>query len=344
MIFILYLSDVYAQGKVGRQIQEERRRMDLPVSVDINEEGPREGFQIEPGPIATADKIALIEALSACGLRRIQIASLVNPKHVSGWADAEAVIDGFAARDGVEYSALWFNESGLKRALAFEGKLTLAGFISLSASEAFAIRNLNRDRAGQIEAMRHYARVHRQAGVPIAKIIVMAAFGCNFAGDVSPAKVVETVEDARAIAREAGLDVRDVTLADSMGWATPRRVAAAVGAVRERWDDLQIALHLHDTRGQGIACAYEGLRLGVTAFDAAVAGLGGCPFAGQPGAPGNIATEELALLCEEMGIATGLDIEALIEAGRLAERIVGHKLPSAALRSGTLGAFRRRAA
>ena len=147
-----------------------------------------------------------------------------------------------------------------------------------------------------------------------------------------------------AIAREAGVEVQDVTLADSMGWATPRRVADAIGAVRDRFDDVRIALHLHDTRGQGIACAYEGLRLGVTAFDAAVAGLGGCPFAGQPGAPGNIATEELALLCEEMGISTGLNIEALIEAGRLAERIVGHRLPSAALRSGTLAAFRRRSA
>ncbi|MBR1246171.1 hydroxymethylglutaryl-CoA lyase [Bradyrhizobium sp. AUGA SZCCT0169] len=318
--------------------------MDLPNSVVISEEGPREGFQIEQGPIATADKIALIDALSNCGLRRIQIASFVNAKHVPGWADAEAVVEGFTARQGVEYSALWFNEGGLRRALAFGGKLTLAGFISLSASEAFAIRNLNRDRAGQLEAMRKYVGVHQEAGVPIAKIIVMAAFGCNFSGDVSPTTVVGTVADGLAVAREFGVEVRDVALADSMGWATPRRVAAAVGAVRDCWPDLRIALHLHDTRGQGIACAYEGLRLGVTAFDAAVAGLGGCPFAGQPGAPGNIATEELALLCDEMGIATGLDIEALIEAGRLAERIVGHSLPSAALRSGTLAAFRKRAA
>jgi isopropylmalate/homocitrate/citramalate synthase len=323
---------------------KERLLMDLPDSIVITEEGPREGFQIEPGPIATADKIALIDALSACGLRRIQVGSFVNPEHVPGWADAEAVIEGFTPRKGVEYTALWFNEGGLNRALAFEGKLTLGGFISLSASEPFAIRNLNRDRAGQIEAMRQYVHVHRVAGIPIAKIIVMAAFGCNFAGDVAPAKVVQTVADGLAIARDAGIEVRQVSLADSMGWATPKRVAAAVGAVRERWDDLRIALHLHDTRGQGIACAYEGLRLGVTSFDAAVAGLGGCPFAGQPGAPGNIATEELALLCEEMGISTGLDTEALIEAGRLAERIVGHRLPSAALRSGTLGAFRRRAA
>ena len=318
--------------------------MDLPDSVVINEEGPREGFQIEPGPIATADKIALIDALSACGLRRIQVGSFVNPKHVPGWADAEAVIGGFTARKGVAYTALWFNEIGMRRALAFKGKLTLGGFISLCTSEPFTIRNLNRDRAGQIETMGQYVRVHREAGIPIAKIIIMAAFGCNFAGDISPAKVVETVADALAIARDAGVEVRDISLADSMGWATPRRVAAAVGAVRDRWDDLRIGLHLHDTRGQGIACAYEGLRLGVTSFDAAVAGLGGCPFAGQPGAPGNIATEELALLCEEMGISTGLDIEALIETARLAERIVGHRLPSAALRSGTLAAFRRQAA
>ncbi|MGX1322051.1 isopropylmalate/homocitrate/citramalate synthase [Bradyrhizobium sp. USDA 377] len=317
--------------------------MDLPNRIVITEEGPREGFQIEPGPIATADKIALIDALSATGLSRIQVASFVNPKHVPGWADAEQVVAGFSPRADVAYTALWLNDSGLQRASAFKGKLTLAGFISLSASEPFALRNLNRDRAGQVEAMRNYVRAHRQADVPIAKIIVMAAFGCNFGGDVSAAKVVETVSDGLTIAREAGIEVREVSLADSMGWATPRRVAAAVGAVRDRWADLRIALHLHDTRGQGIACAYEGLRLGVTAFDAAVAGLGGCPFAGQPGAPGNIATEELALLCEEMGIATGLDIEALIEAGRLAERIVGHRLPSAALRSGTLAAMRRRA-
>ena len=317
---------------------------DIPRSVEISEEGPREGFQIEKGPIATADKIALIDALSLCGFRRIQVASFVSTKYVPGWADAEAVVAGMTSRPEIEYSAIWFNEGGLRRALAFGGKLTLAGFISLSASEPFGIKNLNRDRSGQIEAMRTFVRVHKELGLPIAKIIVMAAFGCNYAGDIAPDKVVAATADALAIAVEAGVDVGHVTLADSMGWATPRRIAAAVDAVRERWPDLDIALHLHDTRGQGIACAYEGLRLGVTRFDAAVAGLGGCPFAGQPGAPGNIATEELALLCEEMGIVTGLDIETLIEAGRLAERIVGHPLPSAALRSGTLAAFRRKAA
>jgi isopropylmalate/homocitrate/citramalate synthase len=318
--------------------------MDLPKKVVISEEGPREGFQIEKGPIATSDKIALIDALSHCGFEHIQAASFVSVKHVPGWADAEAVVEGITCRPGVAYSALWFNEAGLRRALAFKGKLTLAGSISLSASEPFGIKNLNRDRPGQIEAMRSHVRAHQQAGVPIDKVIIMASFGCNYSGDVAPRQVVDAVADALVIAKDAGLGVKRVTLADSMGWATPRRVTTAVTAVRERWPDLEIELHLHDTRGQGIACAYEGLRLGVTHFDAAVAGLGGCPFAGQPGAPGNIATEELALLCEEMGIATGLDIEALIEAGRLAERVVGHRLPSAALRSGTLAAFRRKAA
>src|SRR5271166_3160786 len=141
--------------------------MDLPRSVIISEEGPREGFQIEKGPIKTADKIALIDALSACGLTHIQVASFVNAKHVPGWADAEAVVEGFKARAGIDYSAVWFNATGLRRALVFKGKLKLVGFISLSASEPFAIRNLNRDRASQIEAMKNYVQAHCDAGLPI---------------------------------------------------------------------------------------------------------------------------------------------------------------------------------
>jgi isopropylmalate/homocitrate/citramalate synthase len=317
---------------------------DLPASIEITEEGPREGFQIEKGPISTADKVALIDALSLCGFRTIQAASFVSQKHVPGWVDAEAVVSGFSAKPGTAYTALWFNESGFNRALAFRDKLALEGSIALTASEAFTLKNLNRDRAGQIEAQRKQIALHAAVGVPTPRIIVMASFGCNYSGDVAPATVVAAVTDGMAIAGEAGIDIRRISIADSMGWATPRRVAAVVGAVRERWPDHELSLHLHDTRGLGIACAFEGLRLGVRHFDAAVAGLGGCPFAGQPGAPGNIATEELVLLAEEMGVATGIDIDALLDAGRLAERIVGRQLPSAALRSGTIDAFRRRAA
>ena len=138
--------------------------------------------------------------------------------------------------------------------------------------------------------------------------------------------------------------IRDLTLADTMGWANPRQIETVIGEVRNRWPELRLALHLHDTRGLGIANAMAGLRMGVARFDAAVGGLGGCPFAGQPGAPGNIATEELVLLCAELGIETGIDLEALVEAGRLAERILDRRLPSAVLRGGTLARFRAQAA
>jgi len=317
---------------------------DLPHAVEISEEGPREGFQIEKGKIGSADKIALIDALSATGVKSIQVVSFVSPKLVPSWADAETVVAGFTAAPGVAYTALWFNEAGLARALAFRDKLSLKGSISLSASEAFSRKNLNRDRPGQIEAMRRQTAAHVAAGIAVTRIGVMAAFGCNYSGDISPADVITTVADGLGIATEAGQTIRDLSLADTMGWATPARIERVVGAVRSRWPALALSLHLHDTRGLGIANAYEGLRLGVARYDAAVAGLGGCPFAGQPGAPGNIATEELALLCEEMGIATGIDLEALIAAARLAEQIVGRQLPSAALRSGTLKGFRSKAA
>jgi isopropylmalate/homocitrate/citramalate synthase len=317
---------------------------DLPKSVDIFEEGPREGFQIEPGPIPTADKIALIEALAETGLRHIQLCSFVNTRLVPGWADAEAVAAGFRPKPGEDYTALWFNETGLNRALAFRDRLTMSGSISLAASNAFSLKNLNRGHAENLAAMRKQTAAHQQHGIAVTRVGVMAAFGCNYQGDIAPAQVVQTVADGLAVAAEYGATITDVSLADTMGWATPIRIERGVAAVRERWPGLRIGLHLHDTRGLAVANAHAGLRLGVTKFDSTVGGLGGCPFAGQRGAAGNICTEELALLCEEMGIETGIDLDALIEVGRLAERIVGHQLPSELLRAGSLDAFRRKAA
>ena len=317
---------------------------DLPARVEINEEGPREGFQIEPGPIPTSDKVALIDALSATGVRRIQVASFVNPKLVPGWADAEAVVAGFTPRAGVEYHALWFSPSGMGRAQAFADRLTLFGSVTVAASEAFSRRNLNRDHAAQLEANRANVAAHAAAGIPVNRVSVQAAFGCNFSGDVPADRVVAVVADALALANEAGATITRLSLADSMGWATPARVERALGAVRARWPDLPITLHLHDTRGLGIACAHAGLRMGVASFDAAVGGLGGCPFAAHPGAPGNVATEELVFLLDELGIETGVDLDALLEAGALAERIVGRKLPSALLRGGGLSGLRQKAA
>ncbi len=317
---------------------------DMPKSVEIHEEGPREGFQIEPGPIATSDKIRLIEALAETGLHHIQVCSFVNPKLVPGWADAEEVIVGFEARSGVHYTALWFNARGLERALAFSEKLTITGSISLSASEAFSRKNLNRAHADNVDAMRAQTALHLEKGVIVNRIGVMAAFGCNYQGDIDPADVVRTIEDGLAVAAEHGTEITIVSLADTMGWASPMRIERVVGDVRARWPDKTISLHLHNTRGLAVANAHAGLKLGVTRFDSTVGGLGGCPFAGQKGAAGNICTEELVLLCEEMGISTGVDLDRLIEVGRMAEEIVGHMLPSELIHAGSLNAFRRQAA
>jgi isopropylmalate/homocitrate/citramalate synthase len=317
---------------------------DLPSTVDVHEEGPREGFQIEPGPISTADKIRLIEALADTGLRHIQVCSFVNPKVVPSWADAEAVVAGFTAKPGIDYTALWFNAAGLERALAFRDKLKVAGAIALTASEGFTRKNLNRSHAENVEAMRKQTALHLSRGVPVNRIGVMAAFGCNYQGDIAPAQVIRTLEDGLAIAAEAGTEITLFSLADTMGWATPARIERVLGDVRARWPDKQLALHLHDTRGLAVANAHAGLRMGVRQFDSTVGGLGGCPFAGQKGAAGNICTEELVMLCEEMGIRTGVDLDRLIEVGRLAETIVGHQLPSELIHAGSLDAFRRKAA
>jgi len=317
---------------------------DLPTHVDIHEEGPREGFQIEPGPIATADKIRLIEALAETGLRHIQVCSFVSPRLVPGWADAEATVAGFRARPGIDYTALWFNASGLERALAFRDKLKVTGAIALTASEAFTRKNLNRSHAENVEAMRKQTALHLSKNVPVNRIGVMAAFGCNYQGDISPAQVISTLEDGMAIAAEAGTQITAFSLADTMGWATPARIERTLSEVRARWPQMQLALHLHDTRGLAVANAHAGLRMGVRQFDSTVGGLGGCPFAGQKGAAGNICTEELVLLCEEMGIRTGVDLDRLIEVGRMAEEIVGHVLPSELIHAGSLDAFRRKSA
>jgi hydroxymethylglutaryl-CoA lyase len=317
---------------------------DLPSHVEVHEEGPREGFQIEPGPIATVDKVRLIEALAETGLGHIQVCSFVNPGLVPGWADAETVVEGFKTKPGIDYTALWFNASGLDRALKFRDKLAIAGSIALTASEAFTRKNLNRSHAQNLEAMRTQTSLHLSKGVPVGRIGVMAAFGCNYQGDIEPAQVIRTLEDGLAIAADTGAQVKLFSLADTMGWATPARIERVLGEVRSRWPEKQLSLHLHDTRGLAVANAHAGLRMGVNRFDSTVGGLGGCPFAGQKGAAGNICTEELVLLCEEMGIRTGVDLDRLIEVGRMAEVIVGHQLPSELIHAGSLDAFRRKVA
>ena len=314
---------------------------DLPTCVFIKEEGPREGFQIEPGPIPTADKIALIDALSQTGLDHIQTVSFVNPARVPGMADAEAVVAGITPVEGVRHTGLWLNQQGFLRAIA-TGRLYMEGKITLYASPGFLQRNQNRTPEAQLAAQPELIRLYQAHSVPITTCFITAAFGSNFDGDVAPAEVVDLARTLFRIAGEHGETPAILGLADTMAWANPDKIKRVVGAVRAALPDVAVSLHLHDTRGLGLANAYAGLQMGVAHFDAAVAGLGGCPFASHKGAAGNICTEDLVLMCHEMGIATGIDLEALIEAARLAERIVGHPLPGAVKTGGSLAALRAR--
>jgi len=312
---------------------------DLPKRIHIQEEGPREGFQFEKGTIPTRRKIELIDRLSLTGLDHIQIVSFVNPKAVPGMADAEEVVRGITPQPGVAYTALWLNEKGFERAMAV-GTIDVKGSLILSASSTFLKRNQNRAPQEQLQAQRTLIGMYKQHGVEVVRGGIMAAFGCNFEGDIPAKRVSELVRQILDIAAENGVTLKYVLLADTMAWATPQSIKRLLGVVRSDFPGVEFALHLHDTRGMGIANAYAGLEMGVTRYDSSVAGLGGCPFAGHRGAAGNVCTEDLVFMCHEMGIETGIDLEALIECARLAEDIVGHPLPGSVMKGGSLERLR----
>jgi hydroxymethylglutaryl-CoA lyase len=312
---------------------------DWPKHVHIHEEGPREGFQFEKRPIPTERKVELIDALSETGLPEIQVVSFVNPKRVPGMADADEVVSRFRKKAGVRYSGLWLNEQGLHRAIATR-KIDVKGRMVLCASEPFLARNQNATLEQMVEGVRNMIGVYKQNGIPVVEGGVQAAFGCNFKGEIAVEEVLAIVHRIMSIAAEHQITLENLVLADTMAWATPRRIRSVVGAVRERYPDLNITLHLHDTRGMGIANAYAGLEMGVSSFDSSVAGLGGCPFAAHKGAAGNVCTEDLVFMCEEMGIDTGVDLDKLIAASILAEEIVGHPLPGSVKQGGSLSKYR----
>jgi hydroxymethylglutaryl-CoA lyase len=313
---------------------------DLPQKVMINEEGPREGFQIESASIPTRDKVALIDMLSQTGVKHMQIVSFVNPKAVPGMADAEQVVTAVKMNPAIDYTGLWLNQRGYKRALATD-RLTMEGAITLYASNGFLQRNQNRTPQQQLAAQHELIAMYQADGVPIKRAFISSAFGCNFEGDIPVARVVDLVGQVLAIAREHGENPGRVGLGDTMGWATPESIRRVVGAVRDQFPELPLSLHLHDTRGMGIANAYAGLQMGVDAYDSAVAGLGGCPFAGNRGAAGNVCTEDLVFMCEEMGIDTGIDLERMIECALFAEKVVGHPLSGSVKTGGILGKYRK---
>ncbi|MDP3759872.1 MAG: hydroxymethylglutaryl-CoA lyase [Ramlibacter sp.] len=307
----------------------------LPARVEIHEEGPREGFQIEPPGFSIADRAALVEALADSGLTRIQVASFVNPARVPQMADAAELFAAIRRKPGVRYTALWLNEQGFDRARA-TAAVDLAGTLYFYASDAFSRQNNGRGAAEQAQGQRGWVARYRAEGLAIESAYVMTAFGCNLEGAISEERVAESLRFIAQLQQDEGFRLPAVYLADTVGWAEPRMIRRRIDLVRDLLPGVRVGLHLHDTRGLGMANALAALEHGVDLFDASVAGLGGCPFCGHAhgGAAGNICTEDLAFLCEQMGIATGIDLPRLLDAARLAERIIGRRLDGKLMHSG----------
>ena len=308
---------------------------ELPARVEIHEEGPREGFQIEPPGFSIAERAALVHALADTGLRHIQVASFVNPRRVPQMADAEQLFAALRKRPGVRYTGLWLNEAGFERARACPA-VDLQGTLYFYASDAFSRANNGCGAQEQAERQRGWIQRYREAGLAIESAYVMTAFGCNLQGEVSEAELDAVLRFIDTLCRDEGLQLPALYLADTVGHGHPLSVARRVDLVRQRLPGVRVGLHLHDTRGLGLANALAALQLGVDLFDASVAGLGGCPFCGNQhgGAAGNVCTEDLVFLCEQMGIQTGLDLAALLEAARLAERTVGRRLEGRLMHAG----------
>ena len=289
--------------------------------ISIREVGPRDGLQNED-PVPTSAKVRLLDALSATGVKRIEAVSFVHPKAIPQMADADEVWAAAQRNPEVRYSALIPNSRGAQRALD-------AGFreieVVVSASDTHNRRNVNRSTDESLDDITALIALLHGAGASV-EVIISTSFGCPYEGDVDPARVAAIVD--RAVADGADR----VAFGDTTGMATPRRVRDVVGLVRARQPDIPLLLHFHNTRGTALANILTALELGVTEFDASVGGLGGCPYA--PGATGNVATEEVVHMLHDMGLDTGIDLGALIEAARLAEELVGRELPSGVLRAG----------
>ena len=294
---------------------------DLPERISLREVGPRDGLQNED-PVPTDGKVALIDALSGTGVSRIETVAFVHPRAIPQMADVDEVWARIRRNPAVRYSALVPNLRGAQRALD-------AGFteieVVISASDTHNRRNINRSTDESLADLPALVDlVHARGGT--VQVIVATAWGCPYEGDVPVSRALDVL--GRAII--AGVD--SAAFGDTTGMATPTRVIRLVGETRSAHPDLALGLHFHNTRGTGLANVLAALQLGADDFDASVGGLGGCPYA--PGASGNIATEELVHMLEDMGVATGVDLEALIDVAAQAERLVGHELPSQVLRAG----------
>lgn len=289
--------------------------MELPKRVIITDVGPRDGLQNEKGQISTTAKTKLIESLAAAGVPSIEFTSFVSAKMVPQMADADEVAKNLDYRAGTEYVALLFNLKGYERAKA--ANLKTIG-IAIAASDTLNRKNMNQGTAEAFESVRPLIANVKADGVKV-RGAVATAMGCPYQGEVPPEAVLD------GVARFLEMGVDEIILADTIGAGNPYQLSKLLEKVLKLVPVERLGMHFHDTRGMGLALALTAAQMGVFRFDGSIGGLGGCPFA--PGASGNVASEDLAYMFSEMGVETGINLDAMLEVARQAEQLVNRPLP-----------------
>jgi hydroxymethylglutaryl-CoA lyase len=296
----------------------------LPSQVRIREVGPRDGFQNEPETIDTAEKVRLIDLLSATGLKRMEVTSFVRPDVIPQLADAAEVLLAARRRDGVAFSVLIPNLHGLERALQMRDRFDEVS-VFLSASETHNRRNVNRSIEESLAGLEETLVRAGEEGLRREGVIA-TSFGCPYEGEVRAERVFEIAEKLVA----AGCE--EVGFGDTTGMANPRQVHEFFAAARERLGGVELTAHFHNTRGQGLANVLAALEEGITSFESSFGELGGCPV--PPGSTGNVSTEDVVSMLHEMGVETGIDLPRLVEASRAAQEVLGRPLGAHVLRAG----------
>ncbi len=302
--------------------------------VEIVDESMREGMQIEDADISVESKVQLLDALSAAGLPHIVVGSFVSPKWVPQMAEIDRVIAGFTPREGTTYTALALNARGVERRAELTPPLSLMPEVprsTIHVCDVFVRRNTNKSQVDEVAALPRKIQAARERGAREATVAVNAAWGSNWLGPFSLEQRLTYAEMQVAAWNAAGIQVSTFWLGDPMSWNTPRAVEETLRAFRTRWPSVKrYHLHLHDGRGTALLSAYQALRTlrpdDTLVLDAAIGGMGGCPYCGNGRATKMIPTEDLVDLLHEEGIETGVDLAKLIEAAHLAEQVVGHEL------------------
>jgi hydroxymethylglutaryl-CoA lyase len=299
---------------------------ELPKTVRIREVGPRDGFQNEPEVIPTEEKVRLIGMLGEAGLKRIELTSFVRPDVIPQLADGAEVLSRFEPREGVAYSVLIPNHKGLENALPLRDRFQEANFF-LSASETHNRKNVNRSIGESLADLEGTIGAARDAGLRCEGVI-STSFGCPYEGEVPPDRVFEIAERLREFGCE------EVAFGDTTGMANPRQVGEFFAAACERLPDVELTAHFHNTRGQGLANVLSALEQGIDSFESSFGELGGCPV--PPGSTGNISTEDLVSMLEEMGVGTGVNLAKLIAASAEAQKVLGRPLGAHLLTAGPI--------